>query len=97
MGGVRADGLPVQLPDEVRSGQAAHLTGAKEHIKIQSMCECLFVEPSVLVFVGENEYISCMCSVGAVCVYWEYENRSVWLMCLCCVCLEESGRLDALS
>lgn len=30
VGGVRADGLPVQLPDEVRSGQAAHLQGGKK-------------------------------------------------------------------
>lgn len=31
MGRVGPDGLPVQLPDEVRSGQAAHLQVAKEH------------------------------------------------------------------
>ena len=59
--------------------------------------KCLEFVQSALVFVGENEYISCMCSVGAVRVYWEYENSSVWLICLCCVCLEEPGRLQALS
>ena len=42
---------------------------------------------------GVNEHISCMCSVGVGSVYWEYENSSVWLICLCCVCLEEPGRL----
>lgn len=40
----------------------------------------------------------------AACVPWgravfigDYKNSSVWLICLCCVCLEEPGRLLVLS
>lgn len=87
MGGVGADGLSVQLPDEVRSGQAAHLQVAKktqqtskskftEYVNAGSYKEgCFGVVQSLLVFVGENEYISCMCSAGAMCVYREHENH----------------------
>lgn len=33
VGRVGTDGLPVQLPDEVRGGQATHLQVVKEHVK----------------------------------------------------------------
>lgn len=85
MSGVGADGFPVQLPDEVRGGQAAHL---QQTIKVS---EC--VNACLQCSVWENEYMSCMCCVGGQCVF----IGSVWLICLSCVCLEEPGRLRALS
>ena len=98
MGGVWADGLSIQLPDEVGGGQAAHLQGAKQTANIKNpFTEHVNVcRADALILCSRCwfvlECISRMCCAGAVCVcvcvYCEYENSSVWLICLCCVCLE---------
>lgn len=49
MGRIRADGLSVQLPDEVRSGQAAHLQEGKKTQKTLHLSECM------------NAYVICAC------------------------------------
>lgn len=42
-------------------------------MKMDSVCEVLVGH--VLVFVGENEDISCMCSEEEVCVDWEDQKQ----------------------